>query len=114
MNLTKITDTRRRQIERDNPNVKFNVINGTIKGMVLSLKNTVVHVIVESYSVTFSEPTKKEVFELRYFIEVPGNERLFVTKQFDTLEQRELFINEHLADMPTDELVLETVTVLDD
>lgn len=88
------------------------LVNDTITKISLNLPFGPLIVVVNTYSVSICKPATKEQYYLGFFETVRG-EKLFTEKLFDSEQARQEYISNWLYDIPTDELVLETKTVMD-
>jgi len=114
MKFKKIDEKRAAQITKETSgDVEFKVVDGTLKGVCIKYGDSLLNVEIDSYSVIFTEPATKEVFKLSFFAQV-CEEKIFIEKQFDSEYDRQQYIQQHLYDMPEDEMSLSVATVKDE
>lgn len=92
--------------------LSVDIVNDTVTKISLNLPFGPLIVLVNTYSVSICQPSKKETFNLGFFETIRG-EKMFTEKSFDSESARQEYISTWLYDIPTDELVLETKTILD-
>jgi hypothetical protein len=114
MKLIRITVSRAEELERESAGyLKFKFVDGSIKGITLEGPQGPIFIELDSYTLSVSELARKQVYHLAFFHNVLG-ENHFIEKDFDSETARDNYIAMHLSDVPPDELVLETRTILEE